>query len=172
MRIPTTQDFERIMQSLSDTPGNNAAYQALAQLRDESRVERQPYVFEVDFATIVAGTTAPVGSFLVDSSSPFMLVAQMYQCDAAAAAKTAGTYPIPNATVQIQDQSSNRNWQNAAVPVPSIFGVDAGRPFYLPQPRLIPANTTVLVTVANYDAAQTFSLRLSFIGYRFYSTTN
>ena len=169
MRVPTTQEFDAILQSLPQAPQNLAAINALLSLRNESRVERQPYNFNVTFSAVVAGTTAPVGSFLVDTSAPFMLVSQQYQATVNPnVAQTVSTASRPNMLVQIQDQSSNRNWQNSGTPVGSIFGT-AMQPYFLPQPRLIPANTTVLVTVNNYDAAQTTDLILTFSGWRYYA---
>ena len=97
-----------------------------------------------------------------------MLIQMNYAADIAAAAQTAGTQVIPLMTVAITEASSNRQWQASPVPVPSIFG-SGERPWFLPVPRLIPANTTVSVSVANYDAAATYNLRLSFIGYRLYA---
>ncbi len=172
MRPATTQEFDAIINALPDIPQNQAAYQQLMDLRDNSRVECQPYHFAVNFANVTAGATAPVGSFLVDTSAPFMLVSQEYWGTLnPVATTTSGTRIVPNMQVQIQDQSSNRNWQNGAINVESIFG-SGERPYYLPQPRLIPANTTVLVTVNNFDAAAAYNLYLTFSGWRYYAAGN
>jgi hypothetical protein len=176
MQIPTTSDYDSIIQALPDTPENHAAIQALLELRANTQVIRQPWIFEVDFATGAAFTPpAPaatqIGNFLVDTSAPFMLISGTYRADIAAAAQTATTRVSPNATVLIQDQSSNRNWMNVAVPVTSIFGQEGGLPYFWPQPRLIPANTNVQISLTNYEAANTNNIRLSFHGYRLYSLT-
>lgn len=169
MRIPTTQDYERILAALPNNSDNAPVYGALMQLLNESKVEMQPYVFTLTFGPLVVAATAAPQSFIVDSSAPFMLVSQNYQSDIAGATSTMGTTNVPNASVQIQDQSSNRNWQAQAVPIPSIFG-NGQRPYFLPQPRLIPANTTITVSVTSFEAAVTPTVRLSFIGFRYYTS--
>ena len=178
MRIFTTADFEHLLSQLPNTPENNSVYQTLMQYRSDSQVVKNPFTFEVDFSTgaaLLAGQFAApapgaqtVGNFLVDSSSPFMLVSTSYRSDLAGAAVTSGAMIVPNQTVLIQDQSSNRNFMNLPVPVSSLFGTGE-LPYFWPQPRLIPANTTIQVTLANYEAANTPNTRLSFHGYRMYS---
>lgn len=180
MRMFTAEDFEALIQQLPQDAGNQHVYNALMAMRDENSVEKQPYTFEVDFCTgVVQGATnvfpAPaavggqsVGNFLVDTSSPFMLVSSSYQSDLAGAAVLQNARVSPNVVCLIQDQSSNRNWMNGPVPVPSIFGV-SGLPYFWPQPRLIPGNTNVQITLTNYDAASVPNTRLSFHGYRLYS---
>jgi hypothetical protein len=181
MQIPTTSDYDNIIQMLPDTPENHAAIQALLQLRSNTQVIRQPWTFEVDFSTgagLLNGTFAApapgatsIGNFLVDTSAPFMLVSGTYRADLAGVAQLNATRISPNSLVLIQDQSSNRNWMNLAVPVTSIFGEQGGLPYFWPQPRLIPANTNVQVTLSNYEAANTPNVRLQFHGYRLYSLT-
>jgi len=183
MRLYTQEDFEALIARLPDTAENQSVYQSLLDMRDENSVERQPYTFEVDFSTgVIAGTAnifpAPTaagaisstGNFLVDASAPFMLVCQSYQADLAGAVITVSTRQSPNWVITIQDQSSNRNWMNTPVPIPSIFGQTGSLPFFWPQPRLLPGNTNVQMTVTNYDAAAVDNVRLSFHGYRLYST--
>ncbi len=168
MRVYTSQDYEALLAMLPNAPENGPVYDALMQMKNESGVERQPYNFTVTFTAIAAGATPAPQSFLVDSSSPFMLVSQTFEADLAGVAQLSGTQIYPNVGIQIQDQSSNRNWQNAAVPVTSWFGI--GRePYFLPQPRLIPANTTVLITATSFEAAATPTVRLTFQGYRYYT---
>lgn len=178
MRIYEAADIKRLIDMLPNVAGTEAIYNELAQMMAEQQVIRQPYTFEVDFSSgagLLAGQFAApavgaqvAGNFLVDSSAPFMLVSGAYEADVAGAAKNAGNDPIPNCTVFITDQSGNRNWMNVAVPVPSLFG-RGSNPYYWPQPRLIPANSNITVTLANYDAAQVPNVRLSFHGWRYYA---
>jgi hypothetical protein len=180
MKVYTDEDFNALIANLPQDPATETVYQALLTMRDENSVIRQPYTFDVDFSTgaglLTGAFAAPapggntVGQFLVDSSSPFMLVSGTYRSDLAGAAQTDSTRISPNQTVFIQDQSGNRNWMNVAVPVTSLFGDRASLPYFWPQPKLVPANTTVLVTLFNYEAANTPNTRLSFHGYRFYSS--
>ncbi len=169
MRMYSAQDFENVLSVLPNAEGNAQAYAALMNMMNEQKVSREPYAFPVTFANLTAGQTGIQGSFFVDASSPFMLVQQNYQCAPyAVTVMTEATRLIPNVTVSITEQSSNRNWQSAAVPVSSIFGTGEN-PWFLPQPRLIPANTTVSMTVNNFDGAQAYNLILSFIGFRLYA---
>jgi hypothetical protein len=179
MRIYTGEELQTIIESIPDFPENAIALQQLWAMKQENDVIRQPYTFEVDFSTgagLLAGAFAApapgaqtVGNFLVDTSSPFMLVSQSFKSDLAGVAQLSGTLVVPNQTVLIQDQSSNRNWSNVGVPLASYFGTGE-LPYFLPQPRFIPANTNVQVTLANFEAATTPNTRLSFHGYRLYST--
>jgi hypothetical protein len=182
MKVFTADEIQQLIDALPNTPENAVIYQTLMQMRDEQAVIRQPYTFQVDFCTTItqgsgnvfaaptaAGALPVTGNFIVDTSAPFMLVSQCYQADVAGAAVTVSTRPAPNVVITMQDQSSNRNWQNGGVPIPSIFG-NGTLPYFLPQPRLIPANTNVQMTVTNYDAASVPNIRLSFHGYRLYST--
>lgn len=178
MRVWSADDFQSLLDQLPATADNQVVYSRLMQMMSESKVIRQPYTFEVDFTTGVtfpgqfaapAAGASVGGNFLVDTSAPFMLVSQTFKSDLAAAAFLSGTQVLNNQLVFIQDQSSNRNWMNFAVPVLSLFGT-AQLPYFLPQPRLIPANTNVQITLSNGDAAAVPNTRLSFHGYRMYST--
>ena len=178
MRIYEAADIQKLLNMLPNVPGTEALYTELMAMLAEQQVVRQPYTFDVDFSSgaglLTGQFAAPApgaqtpGNFLVDSSSPFMLVSGTYEADVAGAAKNAGNDIIPNATVFITDQAGNRNWMNTAVPVPSLFG-RGNSPYYWPQPRLVPANSNISVVVANYDAAVTNNIRLSFHGWRYYA---
>lgn len=181
MRIFGQEDFDHLLQMLPPTVENNPTFQVLQQMQDEAKVIRQPYTFEVDFSTgaAAAGLTgqfaAPAaaggivqGFFLVDSSSPFQWVSNTYEADLAAAAIAVATDLVPHCTVFIQDQSSNRNFMNVAVPIPSIYGRGTN-PYFWPQARLVPANTNVQLTLTNFEAANANNIRLAHHGWRYYS---
>jgi len=168
MRMLTAQDYQHMLDAVPNLPENATIYAMLTQAIAESRVSREPYTFPVNFANLAAAGTAQ-GSFFVDAAAPFMLVQMNYVATPyPVTVMTQATRLIPNINVQITEQSSNRNWQSAAVPVSSIFGTGEN-PWFLPQPRLIPANTTVSMSIANFDTAQAYNLYLSFIGFRLYS---
>lgn len=178
MKIITPQEIAQVINLLP--PNSEAAQSILTEWMAENSVDRQPYTYEVDFATTIvqgstnvfaaplaAGANTVVGTFLVDASAPFMLVSSTYQSDVAGAAVTVSTRPAPNQVVLITDQASNRRWMNGPVPVPSIFGIGT-LPYIWPQQKLIPGNTTIQIEITNYDAASVPNTRLSFHGYRLY----
>jgi len=128
------------------------------------------YVYEADFGSIAAGATGQV-NITIQADSNFLWQQGCYYADIAAAAFNIGNQPVPNMTLTITDTSSGRQLMSSAVPVPSIFGL--GRePFILPTPRWFRANTQVTLLVANFDAADTYDLRLSLIGTKFFNYGN
>lgn len=182
MKLFTAEDFERLIEQLPNDPATQAVYAALMEMRDENSVEKHPFDYEIDFATTItqgttnvfaaptaAGALVVTGNFLVDASSPWLWVSQSFQADVAGAAVTLTSRPSPNVVAFITEAASNRNWMNGPVPIPSFFGAN-GLPYMLPQPRLLPGNSNVQVQVTNYDAASVPNIRLTFHGYRFYST--
>jgi len=91
----------------------------------------------------------------ISADSDFYWNATTYQVAIANAAFVDGTRPIPNITVQITDNGSNRNLFQSPVPMETI----AGRgefPYRLVHPRLFTRSTTVTITMDNYDAAATY----------------
>ena len=113
----------------------------------------------------LAAAASATGSVTIQADSDFMLQKLTYFADIAAAAQTDSTRVIPLITVQITDSGSGRNIFETAIPVPSIYGTGE-LPFILPTPKLFSARSTINVTVANFDAASAYNLRLSFIGYK------
>jgi hypothetical protein len=128
------------------------------------------YIYEVDFPGLVAGTAAQ-STFTIQADSDFLWQDACYYADIAQAAFTVNSQPVPNVAVTIQDTSSGRLLMSTAAPVPSLFGL--GRePYQLKNPRWFRANTQVTVAVSNFDAADTYNLRLSFIGTKFFNYQN
>lgn len=119
-------------------------------------------VYELDFLALAAGTTAN-GAIQIQADSQFRWVKAAYYATVANAAFLLSTIPIPSVTVQINDTGSGRQLFNAAVPVPSVFG-RGELPFILPVSYVFQPRSSMQVTVANFDAAVTYNLRLSFIG--------
>ena len=167
MQIPTAQDIQNVINGMpAGTPNNNPALQQLYQMLANARVQLQPYHFPLTFV-VAAGVTSAPQQIQIDASAPFMLVSQEYFCSVSPVVAVT-TIQQANLSVQIVDQQSNRQWQSAAVPVDTIFGTGR-QPYFYPQPRLIAANTSLQVTVNNFDTAQTYSLTLTFSGYRYYA---
>lgn len=123
--------------------------------------------YEVDFTTgIAAGATAN-SSFTIQADSDFKWLKACYFADIAVAAQTDSGRIIPLATVLITDQGSGRQLMSAATPIPNIFGTGQ-IPFILPVPKLFSGKSTISVSVANFSAASTYNIRLSFIGVKLF----
>ena len=122
--------------------------------------------YTVNFLALANGTSAN-SNINIESSSDFLWVKSMYFADIAAAAFLNSTRPIPNVTVILTDTGSGRQLMNIATPVPAVFGIGS-LPFILPRPRLFNANSNINVAVANFDAAVTYNLRLTFMGIKKY----
>lgn len=101
----------------------------------------------------------------IDSDSDFVVVKLAYFADIAAAGQTDSSRVIPLVNVLITDSASDSQLMKAPVPVPNIFGTGQ-IPFILPAPHVFRASGTISVAVTNFDAANTYNLTLSLIGYK------
>lgn len=120
------------------------------------------FVYELDFAALAPAGSA-TGNFTIQQEADFLLTKITMFADIAAAGETAASRVIPLATIMINDTGSGRNLMSSTVPIPNIFG-EGGLPFILPRQRLFVASSVVNVTLTNFDAANTYNIRLSFIG--------
>lgn len=120
------------------------------------------FIYEIDFSALAPAAQAN-GVIQIQADSDFKWIKSVYYADIAAAAFTLTTAPVPSVTVQITDGGTGRQITSNAVPVPSIFG-RGELPFINPVPRVFRAKSSINITVANFDAAVTYNLRLSFIG--------
>lgn len=166
------QEIQALIAATPPIPENAGILMELQSLLAASRIVKFPFVYNAVFFTaaaannIAAGANAQV-AVQIDAGAPFLIVSQCYDANTANAARTAGTYVYPNATVLLTDSGSNRQLMDVATPVTSIFG-NGQFPFVLPEPKLMQANSQLIVQVFNNDAAAAINLRLSFIGYKLY----
>jgi hypothetical protein len=124
------------------------------------------FIYELDFADLAPGDVQ-TQSFTIETDSNFLWQQGVYAANIGFAAYEIGTQPIPNIAVAIQDTGSGRNLTSSSVPVQNFFGL--GRePFYLLLQRWFRSNSTVKVTVNNYDSTDTYNLNLSFIGTKYF----
>ena len=149
----TVKNRDRQLSGLGQTPG-------------AERI-KEFYTYEEDFSAIASGASA-TGNINVQADSDFVLQKLTYHADIAAAAVTDSTRVIPNASIVITDTGSGRQLMESAVPIPSLFGTGE-LPFILPTPRMFLARSTISLIVANFDAAVTYNIRLSFSGYKLYT---
>lgn len=124
------------------------------------------FAYEQDFLALVAGGTAS-GNITIQADSDFRLEKTVYFADIAAAGQTFATQVVPLVTVLITDASSGRQLSNSPLAIPALFGV-ARDPFIWETPHIFAARSTITIAVANFDAANTYNLRLSFLGTKLY----
>lgn len=132
-------------------------------------VMREFFSYQVPvFASLAAATGTAANNLLIQSDSDFEWTAGVYQFDIAATLNTWATRFIPNMTIQIADSGSGRFLSNAAVPVTSLFGPGSA-PIVLPVSKVFAANSNVVFTAVNFDAAvATGNLRLTLLGWKLY----
>ena len=127
------------------------------------------YIYTLSL-TAASGATA-TGNIPIQADSDFILEKLTYIADIANAGQTDSSRIVPLITVLITDSGSGRQLMSAAVPVPNIFGTGQ-IPFILPTPRLFKARANIAVSVANYDAADDYNIKLSFIGKKLFDMGN
>jgi len=132
-------------------------------------VVREFFTYEVPVFSnlaILVGTAA--NNLPIQADADFEWTHGVYEFDLAATSTTFATRFIPNMTLQISDSGSGRFITSAAVPVPSLFG-PSDRPRALPITKVFSANSNVVFTAVNFDAAvATGNLRLSLLGWKLY----
>jgi hypothetical protein len=131
-----------------------------------AKILKDFYVYEVNFAGLASGASA-TQNINIQADSDFQVQKLTYLADVAAAGVTHSSRVVPLANVMILDTGSGRQLMDSAMPIPNIFG-SGEIPFILSQPKIFAARSTVQVTVTNFDAAQTYNLKLSFIGVKMF----
>lgn len=124
------------------------------------------FVYQEDFSAIANGATAS-GNINIQADSDFVVQKLTYFADIAAAVQTDSSRVIPLVSVLVTDTGSGRNLMESALPISNLFGTGE-IPFILPQPKMFLARSTITVTLANFSAATTYNVRLSFIGYKIF----
>lgn len=121
--------------------------------------------------TDLAPSDADTLTIQIDAASDFYLTAlSQFTTTSSTAVLTSDTYMIPKATVQIQDQGSNRNLFNAAVPLALIAG-DGNHVHRLIHPRLFYRNSAISITLTSIDGTNTYTnVYLNLEGFRIYGT--
>lgn len=171
MRIVTYQDLMAIGMLLNQNP--QAAADALMDLAEQTKILRIPSTLSVSFGALApfdAGAIAAAGGVQqfpipIPADAPFMIVSGTYHADIAGAAITAATRPYPNITVMLTDTGGQQQLADKQVPVTSLYG-DGQFPFVWPEPKIMPANGTLLVQVTSQEAANATNLRLVHHGYK------
>jgi len=142
--------------------------QNLREYESESR-KRDFFIYEAQTVTLGVGLSA-TDTIQIQADAHFILQKLTYLAsDAPAAVQTTdATRVIPNVLVQITDTGSNRQLFFNPVPISNVFGTGT-LPFILPNPRLFMKTSTIQIDFTSFEVAATDTIRLSFIGYKFYS---
>jgi len=125
-------------------------------------VARDFFVYNTVHSVLAAGLSN-TQTIQINADSDFQIEKLTFFADIAAATQTQNSRVIPSCTVLLVDTGSGRQFSDQAVPIASLFGTGE-IPFVLKQPKILLARTSLSVTVANFDAAATYTIRLSFIG--------
>lgn len=146
--------------------GNPNAPREYEQLYEGGARNRDFFVYQAEAVTIPAGGNI-TDTIQIQADADFILQKLTYQADNAAAQEDASTRVLPNVLVQITDTGSSRRLFFEPVPVTSVFGTGE-LPFILPNPRLFRKTGVIQIDFTSFEAAATPTVRLSFIGYRYY----
>lgn len=130
------------------------------QAAETSRI-RKFFVQHVNALALAPGASVDTG-FQVSSQAAFVIDKLAYVADINNAGQTANSRVIPNISINLVD-SNGYQWVSAPSPVPNIFGPE-GLAYILRAPVVLDPAVNLTVTLANYDSAITYNLRLSFIG--------
>ena len=128
--------------------------------------QRDFFVYEAETVAIATGANA-TDTIQIQADADFIWQKAAFESDIAGAAQTANTAVVPNVLIQITDTGSNRQLFFNPIPIVNVFGRGI-LPFILPNPRLFIKTSTIQIDFTSFEAAITPTVRLSFIGYKFY----
>ncbi len=124
------------------------------------------YSYSLTFDAVAPAATA-TDSFNIEANSDFIWTKATYFADVANAAQTNASRILPLMTLELIDTGSAYQVFSEPQPISNVFGT--GRvPFLINPAYRFARNATMRGVVVNFDAALTYNLRLSFIGYRNY----
>lgn len=125
------------------------------------------YIYGANFLA-VAPTAVATFVINISADSDFELQKLTYSADLAGAAQTDSSRTVPKCSLIVLDNGSGRQMMDRAIPIPSFFG-NGEKPYILPTPRLWRRNTSISLTLTNYDAAETYNVYLGFIGVKIFT---
>ena len=170
----TKDTLRQILNNLPNTAENVNVQNRLVSLISSKTIQPIPYTYNAVYWVTGAANALAAGAVNVpvnvniQADADFLILTQTYDCNTANAARNSNSLVIPNASVILTDTGSGYQMMDQAVSVPNIFG--SGQfPFVLPQPKLMPAKSTLQVLMSNYDAAAGYNIRLSFNGVKLYA---
>lgn len=147
------------------------SYFDLSQMSDKQLTDlfgvRDFFVYELDFASVTGNGGTAQSSFTVQADANFLWQYGCFFADLAAALQTDSSRVIPLVSCAITDGGSGRQLSSGNVPLATQFGTGE-LPFVLPTPRFFRAQTQVNVSLLNFSAENTYNIKLSFIGTKFF----
>lgn len=147
-------------------PRRPANGQVPYQPENTKKFKRDFFIYESESLGLATGTSSN-DTIQIEADSDFILQKLAQHTTLADATYVSSATPIPNISLLITDTGSGRQMMNNPIPIPSFFG-SGQLPFILPNPRKIAKNSVLNIAYTNFDAAQTYSVRLAFIGYKIY----
>jgi len=174
MKPVTASSILNLIALTPDIPENQLILEQLDQLAGALNVVEEPYTYTNSLTAagaangIAAGATSGQIITPVDASAMFIIESQSYAANTANAAQTEATHIYPLVSVMCTDTGTSKQWFDNPVQIPMVFG-DGRFPFFLPKPRIVPANAQISCVYTNFDAAAGYNIRLAFNGYRLYS---
>lgn len=123
---------------------------------------RDPFIYTALFTGLAAGANATY-NVNIQADADFQILALSYHANVANAGQTNSTFTYPLVTLLLTDSGSGRQLMDSDVSLPAIAG-NGQFPFVLPVPKIMAARSNLVVKATNYDAAQTYNLRVYFIG--------
>lgn len=128
--------------------------------------------FIYSFAQIGPLAVAGAGQdqVIIQDDSDFELRALSYHFTLADAAFTQSTRPVPNWTIQLTDTGAGRNLFNNPAPLTSIAYPGEAGVRALPWPKILRRNSTIQITLTNFDAAvATGRCRVAMLGRKLFT---
>lgn len=138
----------------------------LQRLIESGQVIKDPFTYTATFTGLAAGANSTV-NVNIQADADFLIQALTFHANVANAGQTESNFTYPLATVLLTDSGSGRQFMDSDVSIPAMFG-NGQFPFVLPQAKLMSARSTLVCKVTNYDAAQTYNIRLNFIGVKLF----
>jgi hypothetical protein len=136
------------------------------------------YSYPLNFVNLAVATTELVTggvpqtlTLQIDAAADFYWTSFSFiaQVHGNATALTYGTSILPLAQILINDGGSNRNLMQNPVFISQIAG-DGRWPHKLQHPRLFKKNSTITVTMQNFDANNAYDVLVNFEGFKMYGT--
>jgi len=144
------------------------------QRNPDGSLKEELFAYVVTTPALVRLVETPVG-LRIDNDADFIWERASYFAPDTLVAKTEDDEIVPLVTIRIIDPLSQRALMSSEVPLTSIFGMGE-YPFYLPEPKRIPASATLQMFLTGFQAVGVGTypaLRLEFTGIkRFLATQN